>query len=92
MGYCHLPQTSLLVKPTWLHRLRFLPLSLSSNSGTSGACEDNASIFRAELEQLFYEEKVDLVITGHVHAYERTYPVYNGTTYPSYDDPQVRLY
>ena len=26
---------------------------------------------------MFYNAKVDLCITGHVHAYERTLPVYN---------------
>jgi len=29
------------------------------------------------LEGLFYEYGVDLVLSGHVHSYERTYPVYN---------------
>jgi acid phosphatase type 7 len=32
---------------------------------------------RKEAEALFYTYKVNLVITGHVHSYERTYPVYN---------------
>eukprot|EP01102_Stenamoeba_stenopodia_P008659 TRINITY_DN2516_c0_g2_i1.p1 TRINITY_DN2516_c0_g2~~TRINITY_DN2516_c0_g2_i1.p1 ORF type:complete len:532 (+),score=131.78 TRINITY_DN2516_c0_g2_i1:125-1720(+) len=75
----------------WLIATCHRPL-YCSNYGTAGACEDNASIFRAELEQLFYEQKVDLVITGHVHAYERTYPVYNGTTYQSYENPQAPIY
>ena len=29
------------------------------------------------VEDAMYFNKVDLVIVGHVHAYERTYPVYN---------------
>jgi len=29
------------------------------------------------MESLLYSFKVDLCITGHVHSYERTYPVYN---------------
>jgi len=29
------------------------------------------------LEALFYQNGVDMVFTGHVHAYERSYPVYN---------------
>ena len=31
------------------------------------------------MQKLFYKYHVNLVITGHVHAYERTYPVYNNT-------------
>jgi acid phosphatase type 7 len=30
-----------------------------------------------QAETMFYNAKVDLCITGHVHAYERTLPVYN---------------
>jgi len=29
------------------------------------------------MEELLYNYKVDLCITGHVHSYERTHPVYN---------------
>jgi len=29
-----------------------------------------------EYEQLFYESRVDLVLQGHIHAYERTYSTY----------------
>jgi len=35
--------------------------------------------FKQNLEALFYQYGVDIVITGHVHAYERSYPVFNGT-------------
>jgi len=35
--------------------------------------------FKQNLEPLFYQHGVDIVINGHVHAYERSYPVYNGT-------------
>lgn len=40
--------------------------------------EDSGKDMRDALEDLFYREKVDLVITGHVHSYERTLPVYKG--------------
>jgi len=33
---------------------------------------------RAFVEDLFHEFKVDLYICGHVHSYERSYPVYKG--------------
>eukprot|EP00884_Botryococcus_braunii_P016935 jgi/Botrbrau1/3925/Bobra.0365s0001.1 len=34
---------------------------------------------RQEIEPLLYEYGVDLAFTGHVHAYERSFPVYNFT-------------
>lgn len=34
---------------------------------------------RLDTETLLYENGVDLVLNGHVHAYERTFPVYNFT-------------
>eukprot|EP00128_Syssomonas_multiformis_P015426 Colp12_sorted_trinity150504_noHs@28995 len=37
---------------------------------------------RASMEGLLYQYKVDLVFAGHVHAYERTHRVYNGTLTP----------
>jgi hypothetical protein len=33
---------------------------------------------RADLEALLLKYNVDLVVTGHAHCYERTYPVANG--------------
>lgn len=35
---------------------------------------------RESMEKLFYIHNVNLVISGHVHAYERTYPVYKNNT------------
>lgn len=34
------------------------------------------------LEDLFMQFKVDLVITAHMHNYERTWPTYKGVPYP----------
>jgi len=42
---------------------------------------------RLELEGVFMEYKVDLVLTGHYHQYERTCPVFNETCYPSGQAP-----
>jgi hypothetical protein len=33
---------------------------------------------QATFEPLFYEHGVDLVLSGHVHAYQRSHPVYMG--------------
>jgi len=34
--------------------------------------------WRNAVEQSLYENNVDLYISGHVHSYERLYPIYNG--------------
>ena len=35
---------------------------------------------RESMEELFYQYKVNIVFNGHVHDYERTYPVYRNIT------------
>ena len=46
----------------------------NSNIGHRGEAER----MRQHMEGLLYEAKVDVVLSGHVHAYERVHPVYNG--------------
>ena len=41
-------------------------------------CTSIASKVRGGLESLFYESRVDLIIQGHEHAYERMWPLYKG--------------
>lgn len=43
-------------------------------------CRRENSVVRTALEDLFYAEGVDLVLSGHQHYYERTWPVYNKKT------------
>jgi len=43
------------------------------------ASHDNDDLLRSELEQLFVEQGVNLVIWGHDHFHERTWPVLNST-------------
>jgi len=38
--------------------------------------QDSAWFMKEEYEDLFHEHKVDVVLQGHVHAYERTYGTY----------------
>lgn len=39
-------------------------------------------LMRRSMEPLLYKYGVDIVMAGHVHAYERTYPVYNFSLNP----------
>lgn len=41
---------------------------------------------------LFLSCRVDLVLAGHCHNYERTYPVYNGQFSTSYASPNAPVY
>ncbi|GAA5845342.1 hypothetical protein JCM11251_008002, partial [Rhodosporidiobolus azoricus] len=41
-------------------------------------------------EQIFYDYNVDIYFNGHVHTYERFYPMFNGTVDPNhYDNPRA---
>ena len=42
-----------------------------------------AAYFQQNLEDVLYDNAVDLVVTGHVHAYERSFPTYKGQVSPS---------
>lgn len=50
------------------------------NSNTAHVGEEQAVIMRNAMEPLFYKYHVNFVMTGHVHAYERTFPVYQNQT------------
>lgn len=43
--------------------------------------------FQAAMENLFYKYGVDIYFAGHVHSYERDYPVYQGIPETSYNNP-----
>lgn len=50
-------------------------------------CLENATSVRKAFEQTWYNAKVDLVITSHVHAYERLASVYQNQSVPcGYED------
>jgi predicted phosphohydrolase len=56
-------------------------------------CRNMAVWLRYDVEDLLNKYKTDLVITGHVHNYERTYSVYdNITTSTSYVNPPNPVY
>lgn len=60
----------------WIIAMGHRPMYCSVD-GYSEDCRLDNSLVRTSLEELFYSEGVDLVIAGHEHYYERTWPVYN---------------
>lgn len=59
-------------KIVYLHR----PLYCSMDSDYH--CGSSADKMRELLEEILMEYKVDLILAGHVHAYQRLYPIYEG--------------
>eukprot|EP00891_Asterochloris_glomerata_P006762 jgi/Astpho2/6762/fgenesh1_pg.00103_%23_1_t len=49
-----------------------------------------ASDLRSAYEDVFVEYQVDMVLSGHVHAYQRTCPVYKSTCIPAAADGSQR--
>jgi hypothetical protein len=56
---------------------RWLIVAFHEPYYTTQASDALAVYFQQHLEALFYKYAVDLVFNGHIHAYERSYPVYN---------------
>lgn len=48
--------------------------------------------FQKAMEDLFYKYGVDIYFSGHVHSYERDYPVYRETVEKSYENPNATTY
>jgi hypothetical protein len=49
------------------------PMYCQDNDST---CGRQSTVLKTEAERIFFDNEVNAVISGHVHAYERTYPVY----------------
>jgi hypothetical protein len=64
-------------KTPWLVAMMHVPMY---NSNTGHWME--GELFRLSFEPLLHKYGVDLVLSGHVHAYERTLPVYNNALDP----------
>jgi hypothetical protein len=62
-------------------------------SNSSGIPISDPANLQKAMEDLFYKYQVDIMFTGHVHAYERMYPVYaNSATSQDYDNPEATVY
>eukprot|EP01095_Lingulamoeba_sp_RSL-Kostka_P014699 TRINITY_DN6525_c0_g1_i1.p1 TRINITY_DN6525_c0_g1~~TRINITY_DN6525_c0_g1_i1.p1 ORF type:complete len:431 (-),score=93.57 TRINITY_DN6525_c0_g1_i1:171-1463(-) len=61
------------------HRPIYSSYNGFAENNQQGNPEGEGVYIQEYFEPLFYQYNVDLYITGHVHSYERTYPVYNTT-------------
>ncbi len=50
------------------------------SSNMNHYADSQTILMRQSMEQLFYQYNVNIVFNGHVHDYERTYPVYRNET------------
>jgi len=48
--------------------------------------------YQAAVEDLFYKYGVDIYFSGHVHSYERDWPVYQGIPEKTYTNPKATTY
>jgi len=72
----------------WIIAMAHRPMYCSN---TDRDCANSA--VKAGLETLFFQAGVDLIIEGHEHSYERTWPVYDYfVTQYNYIDPQAPIH
>lgn len=56
-------------------------------------CRVEAPLYRLYLEDLLYQERVDVYLSGHNHQYERTYPMYKGQAVAyNFSNPAAPVY
>lgn len=70
------------------------PSYCSNDHACLGASEHGGADYVQKMtEGIFHKHNVDLVLMGHVHSYQRTYPVYNGaSTSKDYSNPTAPVY
>lgn len=60
---------------------------------TSVDCNTFAQVLRSQAEAMYKNYSVGVSMCGHIHNYERTFPVYNNrTSTQSYDNPPTPFY
>ena len=76
------------------HRPMYCSLTNNSQLPSNDKKEDDEClIVRTKLENILFEEGVDLYIAGHQHNYERSWPVYKGTAFHrNYINPKAPIH
>ena len=76
----------------WIIAMGHRPMYCSVDDQNEDCVKKN-SLVRTYLEELFYAEGVDLIIAGHYHYYERTWPVYKDHALQyNYKDPMAPVH
>lgn len=68
------------------------PIYTVAECNSEGNPIASAANLQAAVEDLFYNYKVDLYLSGHQHSYERQYPTYNSTVDKTYDNPSFPVH
>ena len=81
----------------WIVVLGHRPMYCSRTDAEDQSNQDCASAsacpVRSKLEDLFFEEGVDLYISGHRHNYERSWPLYRGKAFQQgYRNPKAPVH
>jgi len=75
----------------WVVIIGHRPLYCSSTDEYD--CRTRAAALREDLEPLLRQHKVDLGLYGHIHSYERSYPVFDGEVVAtSYEQPAATVH
>jgi len=75
----------------WVVAFAHRPVYCSTNDHND--CDIGGPKFGQQLEPLFSQFKVDLALFGHLHNYERTWPVYQGqVSARSYANPSATVH
>ena len=76
-------------KTPWIIAAGHRPWYINAQNDSSDVCWECKDVF----EPLFLQYGVDLVLSGHVHAYQRNAPVYNNVSDPAeLDNPRYPWY
>ncbi|XP_070536666.1 acid phosphatase type 7-like [Ptychodera flava] len=75
----------------WIIAYGHRPMYCSNVDGDD--CTKADSIVRAGLEELFFNQGVDIIIQGHEHSYERLWPVYKDKVFTTnYSNPRAPIH
>ena len=78
-----------IIAYTFGHDLPFFSCRPLYSSETEDFPVQARKNWRDAVEDLIYENNVDFYMSGHVHAYERLYPIYNAEVDPNlYNNPR----
>ncbi|XP_055883298.1 acid phosphatase type 7-like isoform X3 [Biomphalaria glabrata] len=76
----------------WIIVMAHKPL-YCTKSEMEQECQEENSYLRDSLEDLFFEHGVDLIISGHKHCYERSWPMYMSRAFQlNYINPLAPIY